>query len=189
MISMNQHVGLVHRVARRYLWATEYGALTYDDLFQAGMLGLWEAAKRFDESRDVQFSTYATLWIRRDIVREIQNSGRTIRIPVHAHQEGQMPQHPLSTDIPVGDSDTLLGDLIASADDSPEEQALQNEEKRAVHEIISRIRSPKMKAVMQGLMLDQSQHAVGAQLGISHTTVAKYYRLAQEVVRNQYAVK
>ncbi|HWF74177.1 MAG TPA: sigma-70 family RNA polymerase sigma factor, partial [Solirubrobacteraceae bacterium] len=39
-----------------------------------------------DWRRGFKFSTYGTLWIRQAIQRGLQNSGRTIRIPVHVAQ-------------------------------------------------------------------------------------------------------
>lgn len=48
--------GLVANVARGFR-----GEI--DDLFQAGMMGLVEAAKRFDPERGARFSTYASSWI------------------------------------------------------------------------------------------------------------------------------
>lgn len=34
-----------------------------DDIIQEGLLGLWQAAERFDETRGTQFATYATPYI------------------------------------------------------------------------------------------------------------------------------
>ena len=52
---VRENIGLVHACAKRFRGR---GA-EYDDLFQAGCLGLVKAAERFDESRGVRFSTYA----------------------------------------------------------------------------------------------------------------------------------
>ncbi len=54
------------------------------DLVQEGNLGLMHAVEKFDWRRGFKFSTYATWWIRQAIARGITNSGRTIRLPVHA---------------------------------------------------------------------------------------------------------
>jgi RNA polymerase primary sigma factor len=51
---------------------------------QEGNLGLIHALEKFDFSRGFKFSTYATWWIRQSITRAIANTGRTIRLPVHA---------------------------------------------------------------------------------------------------------
>ncbi len=57
--------------------------LDFEDLEQAGYIGLLKAAEKFDLSRDAAFSTYAVFWIRQSIVREIMDNGFAIRIPVH----------------------------------------------------------------------------------------------------------
>ena len=41
------------------------------DLIQEGAIGLMEAADKFDYRRNIQFSTYATWWIRHEIGRAI----------------------------------------------------------------------------------------------------------------------
>jgi RNA polymerase primary sigma factor len=50
------------------------------------MLGLIRAVEKFDWRKGFKFSTYGTLWIRQAIQRGLQNSGRTIRLPVHVAQ-------------------------------------------------------------------------------------------------------
>ncbi len=82
-------------VANRRLvekWANVYqnfygSKMEFEDLVQAGMLGMLKAAERFDLSMDVAFSTYATLWIKQTINREIIDRGYIIRIPVHRMEQ------------------------------------------------------------------------------------------------------
>ncbi len=54
------------------------------DLVQEGNLGLIHAVEKFDWRKGFKFSTFATWWIRQGISRGIANTGRTIRLPVHA---------------------------------------------------------------------------------------------------------
>jgi RNA polymerase primary sigma factor len=61
----------------------------FADRVQDGNMGLMHAAHLFDGSMGYKFSTYATWWIKQHIERGIANHGRTIRIPVHVHQQVQ----------------------------------------------------------------------------------------------------
>ena len=79
---INSNLRLVVSVARKY----QGHGLTLGDLVQEGMLGLIRAAEKFDWRRGFKFSTYATLWIRQAIQRGLENSSRTIRLPVHIAQ-------------------------------------------------------------------------------------------------------
>ena len=79
---INSNLRLVISQARRY----QGQGLPLGDLIQEGMLGLIRAVEKFDWRRGFKFSTYGTLWIRQSIQRGLQNSGRTIRIPVHIGQ-------------------------------------------------------------------------------------------------------
>ena len=76
---VNSNLRLVASNARRY----QNQGLPLADLVQEGMLGLIRAVEKFDWRKGFKFSTYGTLWIRQAIQRGLQNSGRTIRVPVH----------------------------------------------------------------------------------------------------------
>ena len=73
------------RTPRRY----QNQGLPLADLVQEGMLGLIRASEKFDWRKGFRFSTYATLWIRQAIQRGLENSGRTIRLPVHVAQRSR----------------------------------------------------------------------------------------------------
>ena len=73
---------LVCKVAQRY--ERFFGNdLSFEDLEQAGMMGMLKAAEKFHIEYGYNFSTYAMWWIRQAITREVYDHGFTIRVPVH----------------------------------------------------------------------------------------------------------
>ena len=80
--------GLVDKWAGIY--QRVYGnKMDFEDLEQAGMLGMIKAAERFDLNAGTEFSTYAVWWIKQAITREIMDHGYTVRIPVHRMEQIQ----------------------------------------------------------------------------------------------------
>ncbi len=77
---INCNLRLVVSIAKRY----QSSELPLLDLVQEGNLGLMHAVSKFDWRRGFKFSTYATWWIKQSISRGIDNTARTIRLPVHA---------------------------------------------------------------------------------------------------------
>lgn len=69
-------MGLVGKVAKSYLGKTEY---PYEDLYQQGCLGLVKAAKNFDKTKGIQFSSYAVPMIQGHI-RLMLRDCRPLRI-------------------------------------------------------------------------------------------------------------
>ncbi len=76
---IESNLKLVVSIAKRYA----HNKLMFLDLVQEGNIGLIKSIKKFDTSLGFKFSTFATFWIKQEIIRAIENKGRIIRIPVN----------------------------------------------------------------------------------------------------------
>jgi RNA polymerase primary sigma factor len=141
---------LVVSIARRYMWSK----LTFDDLFQEGLLGLIIGAEKYDHSLGYRFTTYATWWIRQAITRAISNTSEAIRVPVHVQEvmakiraylkKNKMEEFPSPEVLAKGlglpveqvktasDGDTLVDDV------SPESLLVRLEEEQRIEQFIDR---------------------------------------------------
>ncbi len=72
---VEKNLGLVHSCAHRF----KGRGIEYDDLFQAGCMGLIKAADAFDETRGVRFSTYAVPVILGEM-RRLFRDGGTVKV-------------------------------------------------------------------------------------------------------------
>jgi RNA polymerase sigma factor for flagellar operon FliA len=70
-VLVRRHASLVKRIAL-HLRARLPDHVALDDLYQAGMVGLLEAARNFDGSKGASFETYAGIRIRGAILDEIR---------------------------------------------------------------------------------------------------------------------
>lgn len=68
---IEENIGLVHACANRFRGR----GIEYDDLFQAGCIGLIKATDGFDDERGVRFSTYAVPVILGEIKRLFRDGG------------------------------------------------------------------------------------------------------------------
>ena len=77
---INSNLRFVVKIARQY----QRRGIPLADLVSEGNIGLLKAAEKFDPERGYHFTTYAVWWIRQAILKALEASSRTIRLPAHA---------------------------------------------------------------------------------------------------------
>ena len=77
---INSNLRFVVNIARQY----QHRGIPLADLVSEGNIGLLKAAEKFDPERGFHFTTYAVWWIRQSILKALEASSRTIRLPAHA---------------------------------------------------------------------------------------------------------
>lgn len=106
----------------------------YDDLIQAGNIGLWYAYEKYDPIRG-NFLSFAKLYIRKEMLKYLEQNLKTIRLPANVQKEIKdetyySTTNIISLDAPINDngddSHGLIGEAIEDEpiDTSPLRRAI-----------------------------------------------------------------
>lgn len=108
-----------------------HSELPFADLVQEGILGLIQAARRYDESKGTRFSTYAVWWIRKAILAGLGRAG-LVRVPSYhkarlarIREAESVLRASLGRDPDRGEVSTRLSTTLADV-----ERVLRNEPRR-----------------------------------------------------------
>ncbi len=87
-IIVEHNIKLVYHIAKKYNSLTGI-SMEFADFIQEGCIGLIKAIDKFDPDKGFKFSTYAIWWIKQAITRAINDTGSTVRVPVHISEKLQ----------------------------------------------------------------------------------------------------
>ena len=88
----NQNKGFIFSVVKRYFYACRAGEngipiIEPGELMNEAYFGLVEAVNRYNPDQGAGFLTYASMWVGQSIKHFLDNSGKTIRVPVHTQEK------------------------------------------------------------------------------------------------------
>lgn len=84
---MARNQGLVYSIAKKYYERCNYkNSVDLEDFVSEGNIGLIRCIEKFDPQMDLEFSTYATVWIKQKCQRLIETNLLSVDLPVKVYQ-------------------------------------------------------------------------------------------------------
>jgi RNA polymerase sporulation-specific sigma factor len=133
-----------------------------DDLIQEGMIGLYKAARGYDDSKGIPFAGFASLCIDRQIMTAVTASNREKNVPLNNYVSFEMPAY--SDD----DNDNVmrLADVITDdSDQNPEFIFIDKEYAKDFKEKLSQELSPLERKVLSYHMNGMDYRQIAEKLG------------------------
>ena len=151
------------------------------DLIHEGNLGLMEAARRFDPTRNVKFISYAVWWIRQAMLHVLSDQSRIISVPPKlsgpasklgrhlAALATQLDRDPtpreLADDLDISEADATALMQISGEDVSLSDRVGGREDRREIEDVLEQVMIPAVdEALVHEAVVDQLRKAV-AELG------------------------
>ena len=138
----------------------------FDDVISEGCVGLLKAIRRYRAENGTRFMTYASFWVRKQILAAVADQPHVIHVPRYARQHG--------CDVPRV-ADPGLGDRLPDPDPLPAETIVERE--RHVHVRRHVLRLPlRERAVIAwryglGGQTPQTLHEIAHRFGLSKERV------------------
>ena len=160
--------------------------LELEDLIAFGNLGLFEAAERFDASRNIKFITFAVWYIRAEITKALNDMSRTVRIP--SHRTSTEEYGTISTGMVMGDDETgetyadryLAAENVATAAD-------QRDLKRGIASALSKLNQKQAAAVKMFYGIDSEypkcMDQIAEELNVSGERARQLVRAGEKALK------
>lgn len=144
----------VRSKARRYFLI---GA-DHEDLVQEGMIGLYKAVRDYSADKNVSFSAFADMCVRRQMLTAIKNASRKKHIPLNSYVSLNRPVYD-------DDSDRTLLEVIDGQHLNPEEMFVSQEKMKDLKSQIDTQLSPFEKTALEMFLSGKSYVEIAMELG------------------------
>jgi len=185
---VSSNLRFVVQVAKQY----QGMGLELEDLIAFGNIGLFEAAERFDPTRNIKFITFAVWYVRAEITKALNDMGRTVRIP--SHRTATEEYSTISTQTVIGDNEDseTYADRFLEAERDTSAQDLRDL-RDAIATALSKLKPKEAEAVrlFYGIELEYAScmDDIAEKLNVSNERARQLVRSGEEALRNLSGIK
>jgi RNA polymerase primary sigma factor len=162
--------------------------VSFLDLIHEGNLGLIEAARRFDASRNVKFISYAVWWIRQAMMQVLSDQTRAFSFPPKLFATLRNGVEDVSLNEPIGrDGVRELGDTLVQEDVLIEEEMIHQADLGELADALLELDGKEREVVRLRFGLEDDEprtlQEIGDRLHLSRERVRQIESRAKEKLR------
>ena len=174
--------------------ATKYQGmgLTLEDLIGFGNIGLFEAAEKFDASKNLKFITFAVWYIRAEIQKALNDLSRTVRVPSHLTATAEYSVKSISTPVGDGENKETYADryLAAESTKSGRDKA---DFKYDLDRALSQLKPKQREAVCRfygiGFEYEQCMEQIAEEMNVTGERARQLVRQAENALKALPGIK
>lgn len=175
MINVQDYIGMVHTITGKRF--KQFGhKYDYKELFQNGCVGLMIAAKRFDESKNIRFTTFAHIQIDGYILRCIRDD----KWYMGKRKDRGTAKAPACLDAPMDNSKENGNTFISQT--ANEDNSFENAELMV---LLDNLPNKLKKIIKLRYFSGFTQMEVAKILGFAQVSVSRYERKALNILREE----
>ena len=174
--------------------ATKYQGmgLTLEDLIGFGNVGLFEAAEKFDTSKNLKFITFAVWYIRAEIQKALNDLSRTVRVPSHLTATAEYSTKSISTPVGDGENKETYADryLAAESTKSGRDKAdFRYDLDRALSQLKPKQREAVCRFYGIGFEYEQCMEQIAEEMNVTGERARQLVRQAENALKALPGIK
>ena len=174
--------------------ATKYQGmgLTLEDLIGFGNVGLFEAAEKFDASKNLKFITFAVWYIRAEIQKALNDLSRVVRVPSHLTATAEYSTKSISTPVGDGENKETYADRYLAAE-STKSGRDKSDLKYDLDRALSQLKPKQREAVCRfygiGFEYEQCMDQIAEEMGVTGERARQLVRQAENALKALPGIK
>jgi len=166
--------------------------LQLEDLIGFGNVGLFEAAEKFDTSKNLKFITFAVWYIRAEIQKALNDLSRVVRVPSHLTKTAEYSTKSISTPVGDGDNKETYADRFLAAE-STKSARDKTDLKFDLERALSQLKPKQREAITRfygiGFEYEQCMDQIAEELNVTGERARQLVRQAELALKALPGIK
>lgn len=191
--ALKQHLPLIFWVLRGMSSILANGNIDSCEAQQLGTIGMWKAYKSFDPTKNVKWSHWARMIIRREVFGFVQDNSSVIRVPRSIHRKikaGIRANNGLPSRILKDISEVLVGERCPTVSDSNNlDSMVLNEDVARVSRCLEMVDAKMRRIFYLRYFKEMTYKEIGDVVGTSHESVRQWCRRAMHDLKQKLTIE